>query len=66
MKTRLKGSAARKFFAERLVDREGVGAVNGTAGPMKDAVQDVIDVRLSTRGSDVDLKDVLRQTKKAP
>lgn len=66
MKINLKGSAARKFFAERLVDREGAEAVKGTAGPMKEAVQDVIDVRLSTRGSNVDLRDVLRQTKKAP
>lgn len=60
MKTiKLKGVGARNFFAERLVDRHGDDAVNHAAGPMKKAVQENIDVRLSSRGSGVDLRDVV-------
>ncbi|GAA4087216.1 hypothetical protein [Zhongshania borealis] len=60
MKTiKLKGAGARNFFAERMVDQHGNEALNQTAGPMKKAVQEVIDMRLSSRGTGVDLRDVV-------
>lgn len=58
-KIKLKGTAARNFFAERMVDRLGDKAIDETAGPMREAVQGIIDVRLSTRGTGVDLRDIV-------
>lgn len=44
---RLKGGGARNFFAERLVDEYGDAARDYCAGPMLDAVNEVLQHRAS-------------------
>ena len=56
---KLKGKLARGFMAAQMVDAHGESATDKTTGPMKESVQEVIDVRMSSRGTHIDLRDVV-------
>ena len=58
MKTiKLKGVDSRNYFAERLVNQYGSEALNKTAGPMRKAVQEIIDDRLAVRSTSLDVPE---------
>lgn len=47
----LKGSSANSFIAMLMVDAEGEKAIEGTSGPMREAIQRELDRRCRACGS---------------
>ena len=60
---RLSGPGLNDYFAKKYVEEHGEKALEMTSGPMRKAVQRVLDVRICTRETGEDIRDIVGKVK---